>query len=75
MNVVENESVTLAAVSRRQEKWNDPGSWIVEPGSRIEDAGSWIKETGSISGLAVSLTPGGLETWIFFLASFCVAIR
>ena len=68
VNVVENESVTLAAVSRRREKWNDPGS-------RIGDDGSWIKETGSIRGLAVSLTPGGLETWIFFLASFCVVIR
>ena len=73
--MVENESVTLAAVSRRREKWNDPGSWIGEPGSRIGDDGSWIEDTGSIRGLAVSLTPGGLETWIFFLASFCVVIR
>ena len=74
--MVENESVTLAAaVSGRQEQWNDPGSWIGEPGSRIGEPGSRIGDYGSISGLAVSFTSGGLETRIFFVASFIVVIR
>ena len=67
MNVVENESVTLAAVSR-QEKFDF---------SRIEEKfdSRTIVETGSNGGLAVRLTPVRLETWILFLAFFIVAIR
>ena len=63
---MENESVTLAAVSRRQER--------LDSGSKIKDTGSRIGDTGSSRGLAVSLTPVGLETWIFFLASFIIDI-
>ena len=59
--------MTLVAVSRRRER--------LDSGSRIGDTGGRIEETGNSRGLAASLTPVRLETWIFFLASFCVVIR
>ena len=78
---MENESVTLAAVSKRQERLDsgnrigDTESRIENSDIRIEDTRSRIRGSGSIRGLAVSLTPVRLESWMLFLVSFIAVIR